>query len=304
MAEQAIKADNALDDVWQKRSKVATPRARIWRRFRRHRAAMTSLIFLIIVAVLAIAAPLVAPNDPVKLYPGLTRHEPTSEHILGGDLAGRDVWSRLVYGGRVSLSVGIVAVSISVVIAIILGTLSGFYGGRVDMLIMRATDVMMTFPGLILIMTVVAVLGPSIYNVMAVIGLLGWTGMARLVRGQILSVREWDFVMAARCLGVPDRRIMLSHILPNALAPLLVAATFGVAGAILTEAGLSFLGFGVLPPTPSWGNMLIGAQSINTLEQYWWLWIPSGTAILLTVLAINFVGDGLRDALDPRMQIS
>ncbi len=286
-----------------RRSATATPRARFWLRFRRHKMAMASMIFLAIVALLALAAPYVTQHPPEKIHSGLTRSAPSADHILGGDVAGRDVWSRVVYGGRVSLSVGLVAVSISILIALILGSLSGYYGGAVDMAIMRVTDVMMVFPLLILIMTVVSVLGPSIYNVMAVIGLLGWPTSARLVRGQILSVREWDFVMAARCLGVQDRSIMFKHILPHVLAPLLVAATFGVASAILTEAGLSFLGLGVLPPTPSWGNMLNGAQSIYILERHWWIWVPPGMAILLTVLAINFMGDGLRDAFDPRMSL-
>ena len=264
---------------------------------------MAGLVFLVVVVLLAVAAPWVTQHLPTKIHSGLTRAAPSAEHVLGGDVAGRDIWSRVVYGGRVSLSVGLVAVSISILIALILGTLSGYYGGAVDMAIMRLTDIMMVFPTLILIMAVVSMLGPSIYNVMAIIGLLGWPSSARLVRGQILSVREWDFVMAARSLGVQDRNIMFKHILPHVLAPLLVAATFGVAGAILTEAGLSFLGLGVLPPTPSWGNMLNGAQSIYILERHWWIWLPPGMAILLTVLAINFVGDGLRDAFDPRMTL-
>ena len=286
-----------------RRSATATPRARFWLRFRRHRMAMAGLVFLVVVVLLAAAAPWVTQHLPTKIHSGLTRAAPSGEHILGGDVAGRDIWSRVVYGGRVSLSVGLVAVSISILIALILCTLSGYYGGAVDMTIMRLTDIMMVFPTLILIMAVVSMLGPSIYNVMAIIGLLGWPSSARLVRGQILSVREWDFVTAARCLGVQDRNIMFKHILPHVLAPLLVAATFGVAGAILTEAGLSFLGLGVLPPTPSWGNMLNGAQSIYILERHWWIWLPPGMAILLTVLAINFVGDGLRDAFDPRMTL-
>ena len=299
------KTATASEDIFDepRRSVTATPRARSWLRFRRHKMAMAGLLFLAVVALLAVAAPLVTQHAPSKIHSGLTRAAPTAEHILGGDIAGRDVWSRVVYGGRVSLSVGLVAVSISILIALILGSLAGYYGGWVDMLIMRITDIMMVFPLLILIMTVVAVLGPSIYNVMIVIGLLGWTSSTRLVRGQILSVREWDFVMAARSLGVQDRNIMFKHILPHVLAPLLVAATFGVASAILTEAGLSFLGLGVLPPTPSWGNMLNGAQSIYILERHWWIWVPPGMAILLTVLAINFVGDGLRDAFDPRMTL-
>lgn len=276
-----------------------TPGRRIWRRFTRHRLAMVSLGLLILMAAIVIFAPLVTSYNPIK-GSGAMEAAPTGEHLLGTDRLGRDIWTRLVYGGRVSLSVGVVAVSISTIVAIILGSLAGYYGRWVDMLIMRFTDVMMVFPGLILVMVVVSVVGPSIYNVMAVIGLLGWTGSTRLLRGQILSVREWDFVTAARCMGVPDQRIMFRHILPNALAPLLVAATFGVAGAILTEAGLSYLGLGVLPPAPSWGNMLNGAQSIRILESLWWVWLPPGMAIFVTVLAINFVGDGLRDALDPR----
>ncbi|MCY4119064.1 MAG: ABC transporter permease [Caldilineaceae bacterium] len=300
MAKEAAATDNLFEEH---RSSTATPRARTWRRFRRHKMALAGAAFILLVVSLAALAPVITPHSPTDMQEGRARDAPTTEHLLGLDGAARDIWARLLYGGRVSLSVGIVAVSISVLIALILGTLSGYYGGTVDMIIMRFTDVMMVFPGLILIMTVVAVLGPNIWNVMAVIGLLGWPSSARLVRGQILSVREWDFVMAARCLGVEDQRIMFRHILPHVLAPLLVAATFGVASAILTEAGLSFLGLGVLPPTPSWGNMLTGAQSIYILERFWWMWLPPGIAILFTVLAINFVGDGLRDAFDPRMTL-
>ena len=295
----------ASDEIFSetRSSSSARLRARFWSRFRRHRMAMASLVFLVVIVLLAIAAPWVTKHPPTDIQSGLSRAAPSAEHILGGDIAGRDVWSRVVYGGRVSLSVGLVAVSISILIAVLLGTLAGYYGGSVDMIIMRITDIVMLFPVLIMIMTVVSILGPNIFNVMAVIGLFGWPSSARLVRGQILSVREWDFVMAARCLGVMDRSIMFKHILPHVLAPLLVAATFGVASAILSEAGLSFLGLGVLPPTPSWGNMLNGAQSIYILERHWWIWVPPGMAILLTVLAINFVGDGLRDAFDPRMSL-
>jgi peptide/nickel transport system permease protein len=261
---------------------------------------MGGLSFVILLAILAIAAPVVAPQNPIKTNLSQALKGPSSEHWLGTDPVGRDVWARVVYAARVSLSVGLVSVGISVAISLVLGTVSGYYGGAVDMIIMRFTDIVMCLPGLILIITIVSLVGPSIYNVMAVIGILGWPGTTRLLRGQILSVRERDFVMAAECLGVPARRIMIRHILPNAIAPVLVAATFGVAGAILTEAGLSFLGFGVLPPTPSWGNMLNQARSISRLKENPWFWVPPGVAILITVLAINFVGDGLRDALDPR----
>lgn len=276
---------------------------RAWRRFRRHRLAMVGLAFLALLILLALAAPLVAGHDPIAMDPRNAMAAPSADHPLGTDLAGRDIWARLVYGTRVSLAVGLVSVSISLAITLLLGTLAGYYGGAVDMVIMRITDVMMVFPGLVLIIAVVSVIGPSILNVMAVLGILGWTGTTRLLRGQILSVRELDYVLAARATGVPHRRIMWVHVLPNAIAPLLVAATFGVAGAILTEAGLSYLGLGVLPPTPSWGSMLNAANSITVLERNWWVWIPPGIAVLLTVMAINFAGDGLRDALDPRTTI-
>jgi len=282
------------------RTRVDTPLGRTWRRFRRHKLAIAGLIFIVIIALLGIFAPLVAPKDPLKTSLIDSLAPPSAKYWLGTDPVGRDVWSRTIYAIRVSLSVGIVAVGISLAIALLLGTLSGYYGGAIDMVIMRLTDVIMTVPGLVIIMAVVSVLGPSIYNVMAVIGILGWTGMARLLRAQILSVRERDFIKAAKSIGVADWRIMLLHILPNAVAPVLVAATFGVAGAILTEAALSFLGFGVLPPTPSWGNMLNAARSLSRLQENPWFWVPPGVMILLTVLAINFIGDGLRDALDPR----
>ena len=279
---------------------VETPLVRTWRRFRRHRLAMAGLVFILLIAVMGIAAPLVAPQDPIKTNLSQALEPPNAAHWLGTDPVGRDVWSRTVYAIRISLSVGIVAVGISVAIAILLGALAGYYGGAMDMLIMRLTDIIMTIPSLVIIMAVVSVIGPSIYNVMIVIGMLGWTGMARLLRGQILSVRERDFIAAAQSIGVSDARIMALHLLPNAVAPLLVAATFSVAGAILTEAALSFLGFGVLPPTPSWGNMLNAARSLSRLQENPWFWVPPGMMILLTVLAINFIGDGLRDALDPR----
>lgn len=302
MSEQSL-AITGPDLTLKERVRSETPWARAWRRFRRHRMAMVGLGFLTLLIVTALAAPVVAGRDPVAMDARNAMAAPSADHRLGTDLAGRDIWARLVYGTRVSLAVGLVSVSISLAITLVLGSLAGYYGGVVDMVIMRITDVMMVFPGLVLIIAVVSVIGPSIFNVMAVLGILGWTGTTRLLRGQILSVRELDYVLAARAIGVPNRRIMWAHVLPNALAPLLVAATFGVAGAILTEAGLSYLGLGVLPPTPSWGAMLNAANSITVLERNWWVWIPPGVAVLLTVMSINFVGDGLRDALDPRTTI-
>lgn len=273
-----------------------------WRRFRRHRLAIGGLIFITVVVLLTFPlASIVAPIHPHAINLREVGESPSTAHLLGTDLVGRDMWSRLVYGGRVSLSVGMVAVTLYMSIGTVLGSAAGYYGGRVDTVLMRITDTVMAFPVLVILISIVAIIGPGLFNAMIAIGLIGWTGVARLVRGQILAIREMDYVMAARALGVPERRLIIHHILPNVIAPITVAASFGIAGAILTEAGLSFLGLGVQVPTPSWGNMLNEAQSIELIEFFPWLWVPPGLMISLCVLAINFIGDGLRDALDPRM---
>ncbi|MGD9712180.1 MAG: oligopeptide ABC transporter permease, partial [Thermomicrobiales bacterium] len=242
------------------------------------------------------------PYSPTGIDLQAYRLGPNSDHWLGTDTAGRDVFTRLLYAGRVSLSVGLVAVSIYTVIGVVLGALAGYFGGWVDSVIMRLADVVLSFPSLIIIITLASVLGPSIYNVMLAIGLLGWPPIARLLRGQLLSLRETEFILGARSIGSSDMRLIFRHMLPNAMAPVLVAATFGIAYAILIEAGLSFLGLGVQPPTPSWGNMLTDAQQLTVLESMPWLWLPPGAMIALAVLSINFIGDGLRDALDPYLQ--
>jgi peptide/nickel transport system permease protein len=258
---------------------------------------------IVALAVIAILAPQVATHDPYAVDLLQVREGPSAKHVLGTDEAGRDVLSRVIFGTRVSLSVGLVSVTIYVLLGTVLGAISGYYGGAVDNTIQRVTDTVMCFPGLIIIIAAVAIVGPSIYNVMAVIGLLQWPAVCRLVRGQFLSLREQDFVLAARAIGARDRRVIFHHILRNAIAPVTVAATFGVATAILTEAGLSFLGLGVQPPTASWGNMINSAQSAGVLQEMPWLWVPPGVLIALAVLSINFVGDGLRDAIDPRMRL-
>ncbi len=282
---------------------AATPAPRrsvgVWQRFRRHRLAMLGAVILGIFVILAVGAPFFARNDPDRTNISLYRKGPSPGHILGNDSSGRDVLSRLLYAGRVSLSVGLVAVSIYTAIGLALGALAGYYGGWVDSVIMRFADIVLAFPSLIIIITVVSILGPSVWNVMLVIGLLGWPPIARILRGQFLSLRERDFIVASRTVGAPNGRIIVRHLLPNALAPIIVAATFGMASAILLEAGLSFLGLGIKPPTPSWGNMLSDAQSLTVLQSAPWLWIPPGIMIALAVLSINFIGDGLRDALDP-----
>ena len=284
---------------------AAAQRRRAWRRFRRHKLALASAILMFLLIVVAFPlAPVVAPIHPHKIEIREIGLAPGEEgHLLGTDLTGRDVWSRVVYGGRVSMSVGIVAVALLVTIGTILGSISGYYGGRVDSLIMRITDTFMAFPTLIILITIVSFIGPGIFNSMLAIGLIGWTGVCRLVRSLILSIRETDYVMAAQAVGVEEKWIIIRHILPNVVAPITVAASFGIASAILTEAGLSFLGLGVQVPTPSWGNMLNEARNVQIIENMLWFWVPPGLMITICVLAINFIGDGLRDALDPRMSL-
>jgi len=276
---------------------------RILRRFLRHRLAVFGSLVVVLLVFVAVLAPAIAEQDPYYQNYSSIKSPPSPEHVLGTDALGRDVWARLVYATRVSLSVGLVAVLIYTAIGTILGAVAGYYGGAVDTLIMRTTDVVMCFPLLIIIITVVALVGPSLYNIMGVIGLIAWPSICRLVRGQFLSLREQEFITAARCIGVPSGRIIWRHLLPNCVGPITVAATFGMAGAILTEASLSFLGLGVPPPQSSWGQMLNEAQKLSILEGMPWLWVPPGLMIALTVLCVNFVGDGMRDALDPRMRL-
>lgn len=284
----------------QRSNLIVRQRPTLWHRFIRHRLALLGLVLLVLLAIASILGPLLLPYSPYTVDLRSTGEPPSPEHWLGTDLVGRDVLVRLLYAGRVSLSVGIVSVAIYMSIAIVLGGLSGYYRGWLDNLLMRLTDIVMSFPTLVIIILVVSIMGPSVYNVPLVIGLLGWPWDTRLVRALYLSYRETEFVAAARCLGARDNRIIFRHILPNAAAPLIVAATFGVAWTILLEAALSFLGLGVQPPMPSWGNMLNAAKSVDIIENMLWLWVPAGFMIAICVLSINFIGDGLRDALDPR----
>lgn len=273
------------------------------RRFRRHRLAVLGTVILAMLSILVILAPVVAPIPPDAIDLVNKREPPSAQHWLGTDDLGRDVWSRIIYGGRVSLSVGIVAVSIYTFIGIVLGSLAGYLGGWLDNLLMWLTDVVLSFPSLLIIVALVALVGPSIWNVILVIALLGWPSILRLTRGQFLVLRDNDYVTAARCIGVSPARLVFRQILPNTLAPIIVAATFGMAAAILTEAGLSFLGLGVQVPVPTWGNMLNAAKSLAVIESMPWLWLPPGVMIVTCVLCINFMGDGLRDALDPRSNL-
>jgi peptide/nickel transport system permease protein len=261
---------------------------------------MTGLVMVGGLFVISLLAPWLAPYDPGFIDLQSVLMPPSGEHLLGTDPLGRDVLSRIIYGSRVSLKVGFVAVGLATLVGLIIGSLAGFYGGWVDQVLMRLVDLMLCFPSFFLILAVIALLEPSIWNIMAVIGLTGWMGVARLVRAEFLSLREREFVVAARALGASDLRLILRHMLPNALAPVMVSATLGVAGAILTESALSFLGLGVQPPTPSWGNILTAGK--DNIEIAWWLSFFPGLAILLTVMSYNLLGEGIREAIDPRLR--
>jgi peptide/nickel transport system permease protein len=319
----------------------------VWRQFKKSRLAVACLIFVTILALIAIAAPLIANDRPVVMrffgswyapaikmpaaFRGMDFHRieadppagtwmimplikyrpgsydlgavlqaPSLRHPFGTDGDGRDVAAQLIWGTRISLSVGIVAVGIAMIIGVLLGLIAGFYGGWIDIVVSRLIEVMICFPTFFLILAVLAFVGPSIYNIMFVIGVTGWTGVARLVRGECLKLRRREFVLAAEASGAADRRVMWRHILPNAMAPVLVSASFGIAGAILVEASLSFLGFGVPPSEPSWGSQLSQAQQFMDIA--WWLTLIPGSAIFLTITAYNLIGEALRDAIDPNLR--
>ncbi|UFS69683.1 ABC transporter permease [Geomonas sp. RF6] len=270
----------------------------LWRRFVENRFAFAGLCVVVLLFLVSLAAPYITPYDPDAIDAWHVLLPPSGTHWFGTDELGRDVFTRVIYGARVSLSVGFVAVGISVVIGTVVGLFAGFYGGWVDSVLMRIVDIMLCFPTFFLILAVIAMLEPSIRYIMVVIGLTSWMGVARLVRAEVLSLKSRDFVLAARVLGASDQRVIFRHILPNALSPVLVSATLGVAGAILTESALSFLGIGVQPPVASWGNILTSGK--DYIEFAWWLSLFPGLAILVTVLSYNLVGEGVRDALDPR----
>ncbi|MDQ3389030.1 MAG: ABC transporter permease [Gemmatimonadota bacterium] len=264
--------------------------------------AMAGLIIMLLLYAVTLLTPLIAPFDPAMQGDIVsTRYlPPSAEHLMGTDKFGRDILSRVLYGARISLSIGFIAVGISITLGTLVGSLSGYYGGVVDGVLMRITDMMLAFPRLVLLIVVIALFEPSIWLVVIVLGLTGWMGTARIVRGEVLSLREREFVQAARALGMGDVRIILRHVIPNTLAPVIVSATLGIGLTILTEASLSFLGLGVQPPTASWGNMVSDGR--DALISAWWIATFPGLAIVFTVIAFNLLGDGLRDALDPRMR--
>jgi peptide/nickel transport system permease protein len=269
-------------------------------RFFKNKMAVAGSIVVMLLFAVSLLAPWIAPYDPSTIDLKHVLAPPSFGHPLGTDQLGRDVLSRMIWGARISLKVGFVATGIAMLIGTILGAASGYYGRWVDAIIMRFVDIMLCFPTFFLILAVIAILEPSIWNIMIVIGLTGWMGITRLVRADFISLKERDFVSAARVIGASDFRIIFVHILPNAMASVLVAITLGIAGAILTESALSFLGIGVQPPIPSWGNILTAGK--DNIDIAWWLSLYPGLAILITVLGYNLLGEGIRDSLDPRLR--
>lgn len=270
----------------------------VMRRFRAHHLAKISLVILVVVGLAALFAPVVAPYDPDAIV-GTFSGAPCKEFILGTDQIGRDVFSRLLYATRISLLVGILATVISTVIGVVLGLIAGYFGGVADMILMRFTDMVMSFLYILLVLVAAAIFKPGLWSIILILGFVDWPGVARLVRGNVLSLRETNFVKGNVVAGMPLRHILFSEILPNTVAPILVYATSVMAISMLDEAALSFLGMGVQPPMASLGNMLNGAQSITVLTSQPWLWLPPGIMIVVLVVSINFVGDALRDAFDP-----
>ncbi|MGO9147305.1 MAG: ABC transporter permease [Desulfomonilia bacterium] len=266
----------------------------------RDKLELTGLFIVLGFFVMSVTSTYIAPYDPSMIDVNKILAPPSKAHLFGTDELGRDVFTRMLYGAGISLKVGFVAVGIAVLIGTVLGALSGYYGGLIDIVIMRFVDIMLCFPSFFLILAVIAFMEPSIFNIMAVIGFTSWMGITRLVRAEFLTLKERDFVLAVKAMGASNARIIFLHILPNAMAPVLVSATLGIAAAVLTESALSFLGIGVQPPTPSWGNMLTQGQ--NVLGIAWWLSFFPGMAILITVLGYNLLGEGIRDAIDPRLR--
>ena len=284
---------------------TASPVARgalrqFWLTFRRNRLSVCGAVVVGILVLLAVLAPVIAPWDPHTPNTKKSLIGPSGSHWLGTDQLGRDVFSRMLYGARVSLAVGFVSVGIATVIGILLGAAAGYHGGVVDGVIMRMVDLVLVFPRFFLLLAVLAFIQPSIWTIMAVIGLTGWMGVARLVRAEFLTLKEREFVIWSESVGASTPRVIVRHILPNALAPVLVAMTLGIPAAILTESGLSFLGLGVQPPYATWGNILNDGK--DSIEIAWWMTVYPGMAILITVLSYNLLGEGIRDALDPRLR--
>jgi peptide/nickel transport system permease protein len=281
--------------------KPAGPWKVAYNKFVRNRLAVISVFVLLSIIMIAVFAPLLTSHDPEVSDLTKTNGKPSEEHILGNDASGRDTYSRLLFGARTSLTIGFFAMLFTITIGTLLGSVAGYYGGKIDDIIMRVCDLMLNFPFLLFVLSVIALLEKITITIfVTLIALVSWPGITRIIRGTFLSLREQEFILSAQSIGCSDSRVILRHMLPNAMGPIIVNATLFMAAMIITESGLSFIGFGIPQPTPTWGNMLSDALALRVLKYQPWYWIPPGLAIVITVLAINFIGDGLRDALDPR----
>lgn len=290
-------------------TKERTLRGLVWRQFRRHHMAMLGTVVLLALILGSLLVPVLSPYDPEKSSMRERREPPSLAHPMGTDTLGRDILTRLLYGGRISLTIGLLATAVGIAIGTVIGALAGYYGGMVDNILMRVTDLFIALPRIFMLIIMTLLMRSleipllraygGVGGIILILGLLSWTGVARVVRGQFLGLKEKEFVEAARTLGIRNLRIVFRHVLPNTATPIIVAATLLVAATIISESGLSFLGFGVQPPTPTWGNMLNGAQD-EMRKGNWWMAVFPGLMIFLTVISINYIGDGLRDALDPR----
>ena len=288
--------------VKEKNNKVQSYWGEVFFRLRKNKMAMLSLYILLILIGLCIIVPMISPYEIQTTNLAGKDQSPNSQHYLGTDLIGRDLFTRLFYAGRISLGVALAVVFIECVIGVVLGSLAGFYGGVADAVIMRIAEIFMSFPFMIITITIVAVFGNSVFTLILVLAVLSWPSIARIVRGQILTLREMEYMEACEALGISDVRRIFKHLLPNVLAYVIVYATLGMAGVILVETSLSFLGLGVSPPTPTWGNMIQEARNMLIIQQKWWYWIPPGICIFISVMCFNILGDGMRDAIDPKMK--
>ncbi len=274
----------------------------VFHRLSQNKLAMASLIVLVIIVLACIFVPIITEVEMYTINMGMRQQAPSAQYPLGTDDVGRDLFTRLFYGGRISLGVALAVTVLECIVGVILGTIAGYFGGVIDSIIMRVSEMVMCFPFLMICITLQAVFGNSISTLIIVLVALSWPSIARIVRGQILTLRETEYMEACRALGISDFRQMFRHLLPNVLAYVIVYGTLGMASVILTETSLSFLGLGVSPPTPTWGNMIQAARDLIVLQDKWWYWIPPGVCIFLSVMCFNLLGDGLRDAIDPKLQ--
>lgn len=285
------------------KEKIYSPSQLAWKKLLQNKLAILGAIILLLILASAVFAPWIAPYDIRDIDLFNIESGPSAEHLLGTDDLGRDVFSRLVYGGRISMAVGLLASLSQIILGTLAGAIAGYFGGVIDSFIMRTADVIMCFPFFLVAIALASFVGPSMKNIIIIMAIIYWTNVARIVRGEVLSLKKREYIDAARTFGLNSWEIIIHHIVPNVAATVTVYATLAIANGILTEAALSFLGLGVKPTVPSWGNMLSAAQSMRVLQKQWWLWVPPGLMVLLTVMAINFLGDGLRDALDPKLKV-